>query len=412
MIVMEGSHRLKLEQMAAFVSASGELEMVSSSPQEARQVIAQVVEAQRYGSLSKADKGIVRQYLMRVTGYGRAQITRLIRESRFGEAEARPVRRRRFPRRYTPDDVRLLAETDSAHQGLSGAAVRRLLYRAWTVYADPAFERLAKISVSHIYNLRQTESYRKHRAVYRSTESTPIPIGERRCPDPKGSPGWLRVDTVHQGDPRNGHPGVYHINAVDTVTQWQVVGCVETISERHLLPVLTALLHQFPFRICGFHSDNGSEFINYKVAKLLEKLRVAEFTKSRANRTTDNALVEGKNGSVVRKHIGYGHIPASHAEALQRFYMAHLNPYLNFHRPCGYAPITVNERGKRRRINRPADYRTPYEKLQTLEQWEHFLKPGITTEALARQAAALTDIECAKRMQKARDLLMARCRAE
>jgi transposase InsO family protein len=297
----------------------------------------------------------------------------------------------------------LLAETDSAHQGLSGAAVRRLLYRAWTVYADPAFERLAKISVSHIYNLRQTESYRKHRAVYRSTESTPIPIGERRCPDPKGSPGWLRVDTVHQGDPRNGHPGVYHINAVDTVTQWQVVGCVETISERHLLPVLTALLHQFPFRICGFHSDNGSEFINYKVAKLLEKLRVAEFTKSRANRTTDNALVEGKNGSVVRKHIGYGHIPASHAEALQRFYMAHLNPYLNFHRPCGYAPITVNERGKRRRINRPADYRTPYEKLQTLEQWEHFLKPGITTEALARQAAALTDIECAKRMQKARD---------
>jgi transposase InsO family protein len=109
---------------------------------------------------------------------------------------------------------------------------------------------------------------------------------------------------------------VYHINAVDTVTQWQVVGCASRISEQHLLPVLEAMLHQFPFRILGFHSDNGSEFINHTVAQLLEKLLI-EFTKSRACRSQDNALVESKNGAVIRKHIGYGHIAGLHAEALR-----------------------------------------------------------------------------------------------
>ena len=141
---------------------------------------------------------------------------------------------------------------------------------------------------------------------------------------------------MHQGD-RDGEPGLYHINAVDTVTQWEIVGAAETISERHLVPVLEAMLHQFPFRVRGFHCDNGSEFINHRVAELLNKL-LAEFTKSRAYKTTDNALVEGKNGAVVRKHIGYGPIAAGHAELFQRFYMAYLNPYLNYHRPCGLPP--------------------------------------------------------------------------
>ena len=299
---------------------------------------------------------------------------------------------------------------DDAHQGLSGAAVRRLLQRGVEVFQDAAYERLANISVSHIYNLRSTETYRKHRAAYKPTQSTQVSIGERRCPDPKGSPGWLRVDTVHQGDLRDGKPGLYHINAVDTVTQWQVLGCVETISERHMLPVLEAMMHQFPFHIQGFHSDNGSEFINHRVAGVLEKLRI-EQTKSRANRTTDNALVEGKNGAVVRKYIGYGHLAAEHAEAFQRFYMTHLNPYLNFHRPCGFAEVKVNQQGKRRRRYPVDQYRTPYEKLQTLPDWTKCLKKGVTADRLAHIATAMTDTESGRRMQQARDPLLARSRA-
>jgi transposase InsO family protein len=412
MIVMEGSHRLSLEQMSSFLAASSGLAMEARTAEEARQIVAEVLSARGYKKLPKAEKGTVRRYLMRVTGYGRAQIARLIREhAQTGELKPKVSQRRKFPTRYTRADIELLASVDTAHQGLSGAAVRRLLQRGVEVYADAAYERLANISVSHIYNLRSTDMYRKHRVVYKPTQSTPVSIGERRCPDPKGSPGWLRVDTVHQGDPRDGKPGVYHINAVDTVTQWQVVGCVETISERHLLPVLEAMMHQFPFCIRGFHSDNGSEFINHRVAELLEKLRISEFTKSRANRSTDNALVEGKNGAVVRKYIGYGHLAAEHAEAFQRFYMAHLNPYLNLHRPCGFAEVKVNDRGKRRRRYPVDQYRTPYEKLQTLPDWKKCLKKGITAERLAQQATAMTDTESARRMQQARDQLLARSRA-
>jgi transposase InsO family protein len=88
----------------------------------------------------------------------------------------------------------------------------------------------------------------------------------------------------------------------------------------------------------GFHCDNGSEFINHRVAGMLEKLRV-ELTKSRAYRTTDNALVEGKNGDVIRKHLGHGPIAAEYAEEFQKFFTAQLNPYLNFHRPCGFATV-------------------------------------------------------------------------
>jgi len=136
------------------------------------------------------------------------------------------------------------------------------------------------------------------------------------------------VDTVHQGD-REGEKGVHHINAVDEVTQWEVVGCTAKISEHYLLPILEAMLHQFPFKIRGVHSDNGSEFVNHTVAKLLNKLLV-EFTKSRANRSNDNALVEGKNGAVISKHMGYEYIGAGHSECIQKFYMAHFNTYLNY----------------------------------------------------------------------------------
>lgn len=213
----------------------------------------------------------------------------------------------------------------------------------------------------------------------------------------------IRVDTVHQGH-RDGQPGLYHINAVDTVTQWQVVGCVETIAERHLLPVLEAMLHQFPFRIRGFHCDNGSEFINHTVARLLEKLRV-EFTKSRAYRTTDNALVEGKNGAVVRKQIGYGPIDAEHAEAFQKFYTKHFNLYLNYDRPCGFAQIKTLARGRRRRVYPAEDHRTPFEKLSSLPNWEKHLKPGVTASSLERMARQLSDTEAARRMQKAKQML-------
>jgi len=84
------------------------------------------------------------------------------------------------------------------------------------------------------------------------------------------------------------------------------------------MPAIEQLLDCFPFFIQGFHSDNGSEYINCKVTALLQKLLI-EFTKSRSRQTNDNALVESKNGSVIRKLFGYAHIPQRWAPLINTF---------------------------------------------------------------------------------------------
>ncbi len=111
------------------------------------------------------------------------------------------------------------------------------------------------------------------------------------------------------------------------------------------------MLEQFRFRIRGFHSDNGSEFINYQVSSLLNKLLI-EQTKSRPRHSGDNAWVESKNGAVIRKHLGGTHIASAHAEAVNIFHRQHLNPYLNFHRPCGIPGLRTLPRGKIKRVYR------------------------------------------------------------
>jgi hypothetical protein len=408
-IQMEDPEEMSLEQMKKLVESSRTVRFSIEGREALYGLLRRVLKSRRYAELNWEQRGIVRRFLAKVTGRSRAQLTRLIGQWREGRTiEAKRPARRRFATRYTEGDARLLAEVDTAHEELAGPAVRRILRREYEVFSRPEYERLAGISVSHLYNLRRSKAYRKVRVRVEHTRAGKVNIGERRKPQPLGRPGFLRVDTVHQGH-KDGQAGLYHINAVDTVTQWQVVGCVETIAEQHLLPVLEAMLHQIPFVIRGFHCDNGSEFINYQVARLLEKLRV-EFTKSRAYRTTDNALVEGKNGAVIRKHVGHGAIPAEHAEGFQKFFTAHLNPYLNFHRPCGFATIQSGAHGRRKRIYPADDYRTPFEKLTSLPNWESFLKPGLDAAQLQRTSQLLSDTEAARKMRKAKLALLSRSR--
>lgn len=108
------------------------------------------------------------------------------------------------------------------------------------------------------------------------------------------------------------------------------------------------ILQQFHFEIRGFHSDNGGEYINRSVAQLLNKLLI-EQTKSRTRRSNDNGLVETKNGSVIRKHMGYGHIGSAHVETISRFYREHLNPYVNLHRRCTQADVKTDAKGRQKR---------------------------------------------------------------
>lgn len=357
-----------------------------------------------YGKQGRAERGLLRSYIAKLTGLSRAQVTRLIgRYLESGEVKAPLYKRHRFASSYTRADIELLAAVDEAHDTLSGPATRRILEREYVEYGKAEYQRLAEISVAHLYNLRKQSRYRERRLHYTRTRPTPVNIGERRRPEPEGMPGYLRIDTVHQGD-QDGVKGVYHINAVDEITQWQVMACVPQISEAFLLPALEQVLQQFPFDIRGFHSDNGSEYINRSVAQLLNKLLI-EQTKSRPRRSNDNGLVETKNGSVIRKHMGYGHISAAHAEAISRFYREHLNPYVNLHRPCAQADVETDEKGRKRRRYRR--YQTPLETLLATPNQKQFLRAGQSAETLQQQAARRSDTDAARQMQMAKQKLFA-----
>ena len=262
----------------------------------------------------------------------------------------------------------------------------------------PRYERLAGISVSHLYNLRQSQTYRRQRHTIEKTRPVTRPIGERRKPQSDGQPGYIRIDTVHQGD-LDGKKGVYHINAVDEVTQFEVVVSVEKISEIYLIPALEQLLASFPFVIRGFHADNGSEYINKQVARLLEKLRI-EFTKSRARHSNDNALVECKNGHVVRKLLGHAHIPQRWASLLNAFHHRHLNPYVNYHRPCLF-PVTLTDKAGKQRKRYPYEsLMTPYEKLKSIPDAKTYLKPGLSFAILDEVAYRISDNAAADALQQ------------
>ena len=272
--------------------------------------IARTVRRFGYARLRRADKGVVLRFLECVSGYSRQQLTRLVQRVR---AQAPLLKRYRasrtsFASTFSAADVLLLAHTDTLHGTLSGLATKKLMERAFAVFGDVRYQRLAIISVAHLYNLRKRAGYQRRRQQWTQTRPVNIAIGQRRAPAPNNRPVYLRVDSVHQGD-QDGLKGLYHINAVDCVTQFEAVATCERISEAFLIPVLEELLASFPFVIRGFHADNGSEYINRHVAELLNKLLIEEFTKSRSRHSNDNALVESKNGSIVRKHFGYTHIP-------------------------------------------------------------------------------------------------------
>jgi transposase InsO family protein len=401
---MQSGERLSLEEIRAFLEASEGLGFEGRVREEVYEWVNQTLRQIRYQDLKRSGRGLVRRYVSKMTGLSRAQTTRLLGSYLRGEeVKPKPYRRHCFRQRYKREDIELLAEVDEAHETLSGPATQKILQRAYYDFQELRYERLARLSVAQLYRLRQSRTYRQRRVVYQPTRPTPVSIGERRRPEANGRPGYLRVDTVHQGD-LDGVKGVYHINAVDEVTQWQVVGATPQISEAYLLPLLEAMLAQFPFRILGFHSDNGSEFINHTVAKLLNKLLV-EQTKSRPRHSNDNGLAESKNGAVVRKHMGYSHIAAPEAAAIEAFYEQYFNPYLNFHRPCGVPELVTNAKGKVKRVYRW--YATPWEVLRQLPGLAGHLKADVTIQELERQARAQTDTAAAREMQAAKQKLFA-----
>lgn len=399
---MDDSKLLDLNQIRLFLEGSYNIEFLPIAKEDRYEFIRNTLIRLKYLSCNRKDKGIIIRYLKKMTTYSRQQVTRLIKKYRLtGFVKRSRVNQKQsgFKRKYLPKDMMLLVKTDEAHETLSGPATKKLLERAYCVFDQKEYQNIANISVAHIYNLRHSDFYTRQRRSFDKTKPVRVAIGERRKPAPTGKPGFLRVDTVHQGD-LDKEKGVYHINAVDEITQFELVFAVEKISERFLTPILEMLLNSFPFKILNFHSDNGKEYINYKVVSLLNRMLI-KLTKSRARKSNDNALVECKNGAIVRKYLGYVYIKQKCAPIINVFYQQHLNLYLNYHRPCFYPEETTDNKGKIKKVYKYESMMTPYEKLKSLKDAEQYLKPNITFEILDTAAMRINDMQAAQELKLA-----------
>lgn len=398
---MNNSTKLTIEQIKNFLESSEEFQFKSVSKQERNQWIPAVIRQHKYRKVNRKIKGVLRGYMMKMTGISKSQLTRLIDEyNRRGTLDKKdePEKRNTFAKIYTKADIELIAKVDNANERLSGPATIKIFQDEFNIFNNEEFVRLKDISTTHFYRLRQEPRYREFAKTFSKTKPKQTNIGERKKPQPEGKPGYVSVDTVHQGD-KDKEKGVYHINIVDYATQFEFVGAVEAISERFMEKMLLELLAKFPFVIFEFHSDNGSEYINKIVAEMLNKLLI-RLTKSRPRHSNDNALVETKNGSIIRKHIGYNHIPRNNADLLNEFYDKYFNDYLNYHRPCAFAKTTINSKGKEMKTYPKENYMTPYEKLKSINNAQQYLKPEITLEQLDKIAYDKSHTEYAQLMQK------------
>lgn len=387
---MDDSRLTHVTQLATFLKASQQIvvSLEEASLEEKYQFIDKTMKQFSYGRLSRKEKRVVLNYLRKVTGYKKERLYQLVGRAEKGRLK-RAVYVRTHPTKiYVTKDIKLLEQTDELHLRLSEDATKEILRREFAVFHHQNYQTISRISHSHITNLRHSETYKS--SWINHTKARQIPIGETRPPDNFGKPGSIRVDSVSQKD-------VYHINTVDEITQWEIVFCVPQLSESCMLPALLDIFDQYPFVLFNFHSDRGHETINYLVANMLQRLMMKQ-TKSRSYHSGDNALVETKNGSVIRKNMGWEHINQAMCDPINEYYKTYFTPYLNFHRPCGYPTIVVDDKGKKKKVyNR---YQVPYEFLKSLPKAETFLKAGITFAQLDTIAYSQSDNEFARIMRE------------
>ena len=391
---MDDSRIDNITELKKFLESSQKVSIRLATIDEKYTFIQGAVKKYRYKKLAKHEKKVVLFYLKKITGFKKTQMHKLIARALIGKLVRKVYVRTNPHLVYKAYDIKLLEKTDALHLRLNGLATKEILRRECEVFGNKEFENIARVSPSHITNLRHTEVYKN--SWVNQTKPSLVNIAVTAPPVTNGIPGSIRVDTVSQND-------IYHINAVDEICQWELVASVPRIQEIFMEDVLYDILLQFPFAVFNFHSDRGSEYINYVICKLLNKLLIKQ-TKSRSRHCNDNALVESKNGTVVRKNFGYFYVNQDLCETLNKFHKEYFNLYLNYHRPCLFVTDTITyPNGRTRDVYNEAT--TPYEKLKEIcnrpeNKDKKILRDDMTFEKLDKIAYAMSDNAFAKLMRK------------
>ena len=200
--------------------------------------------------------------------------------------------------------------------------------------------------------------------------------------------GFMEMDTVaHNGGDPSGE-FVYSLDMVEISTGWSEQRAVLGKGENGVVRKVDDVKNTVPFNIPGLDSDGGSEFINWHMVKYCEQNEMY-FTRSRPYMKNDNAYVEQKNYTHIRKWLGYGRYDTiKHMEMINDLYENELRLFNNFFRPV--MKIEFKEKINNSVCQKKYDVaKTPYQRLMDSDQISEKVKNKLTDQYLSLNPAGL-----------------------
>ncbi len=326
----------------------------------------------RYAQASRRVKGGILDEFCQVTGYHRKYALRLLNGPAPG---ARPRRRRRRATTYPPGLIAILEAIWKA-AGYPWSVRLKALLPAWLPWTrrrlalTPRLERqLLTISPRQIDRRLKASKRRLRKRLYGRTK--PGTLLKHHIPVKTDhwqvtTPGFAEIDLVsHSGNSADGE-FVYSLNLTDIHTTWVETRAVLGKGQTGIRQALDAMRVALPFPLRGIDSDNGSEFINFQLYEYCQKHGI-QFTRGRPYKKNDNAHIEQKNWTHVRKLLGYVRYDSPQAlQAINALYRQELRLFQNLFLPS--VKLLRKQRvGSqiRRRYDHP---QTPFERVRPCKE--------------------------------------------
>jgi hypothetical protein len=321
---------------------------------------------ERYQRAGREAKGRLLDEVCAVTGYHRKAVIRLLRRA----TPARRGRRRGRPVRYGPEVVAALRAIWTA-AGYPWSVRLKALLPLWLPWARPRLRltppveaALRRISARQMDRCLRPHKRRLGRRLYGRTKPGTllkhhIPLQTARWN--VTTPGFTEIDLVsHSGDCADGE-FIHSLNLTDLHTTWVETRAVMGKGQARVQQALEAMRRALPFRLRGIDSDNGSEFINAHLYRYCQRQQI-QFTRGRPYKKDDNAHIEQKNWTHVRKLVGYVRYDSAAALAALNALYDDLRLLQNLWLPS-VKLLTKTRLGSRLRRRYEAP-RTPFERLR------------------------------------------------
>lgn len=343
------------------------------------------VVARRYFGANKKDKSVILDEFCSNCSYERKYAIKLLKRTFIYPKKAKQKRHK--PSQYLPikPTMKTLWEVADYPSGTRLHAILPLLVDCGIKYGEinPNVyqqELLAKISIATIDRMLKSELRTRRSRINGQTKGGKLKFEIPFAIDSDAivSPGTLEIDlVVHCGESAMGE-FINTLNSTDIVTGWYEAEAIMGKSQRAVDAALEQIARRLPFALVGIDSDNGTEFINWNLKRWAQRHRIT-FTRSRPYKKNDNAHIEQKNFTHVRKVIGYMRLDTrEQQQMLNDLYRNELRLYINFFQP---SQKLVKKERVGSKIKRVYDIaKTPYQRV--LESGDI---PGVVKRKLKAQ---------------------------